>query len=207
MNIVILGAGTFGTAIGNSLATNLNNNVVIFFKNSKKVDEINSSNSNITCFPNKQLVKNLAASSDEEILKTANVIFIALPSNIILDYLYSVRDSLNKDTLFVNLSKGIFAGGETIVESIQNKLNIINTVTLKGPSFAVELLEHADTLLTLGYDLEKQKNIINQIISGTSMYIDFTNDIRGVELLSVIKNIYANRDNILYIHTHTHTHI
>ena len=53
MNIIILGAGAFGTAIGNSLAVNINNNVVIFSTNKQKVDEINTDNTNKSCFPNK----------------------------------------------------------------------------------------------------------------------------------------------------------
>ena len=191
MNIIILGAGTFGTAIGNALAVNVNNNVVIFSTNKQKVDEINTDNTNRSCFPNKQLTKTLTATANKKDIKNADIVFVALPSTVVIEYLLSIQSFLKKDVLLVNLSKGIFSGGETIVESIKNSLNVDNVVTLKGPSFAVELLEHADTLLTLGYAKESQRNMISQIIKDTSMHIDFTTDIRGVELLSVIKNIYA----------------
>ena len=164
MNIIILGAGTFGTAIGNALAVNVTNNVVIFSTNKQKVDEINTDNTNRSCFPNKQLTKTLTATANKKDIKNADIVFVALPSTVVIEYLLSIQSFLKKDVLLVNLSKGIFSGGETIVESIKNSLNVDNVVTLKGPSFAVELLEHADTLLTLGYAKESQRNMISQII-------------------------------------------
>ena len=70
-------------------------------------------------------------------------------------------------------------------------MNFNNVVTLKGPSFAVEVIEHADTLLTLGFTNKEQSNLIYKAIKDTSLYIDSTNDIQGVELLSVMKNVFA----------------
>ena len=52
-------------------------------------------------------------------------------------------------------------------------------------------MEHADTLLTLGYSTNEQYELINNAIKDTALYIDCTTDIRGVEVLSVLKNIYA----------------
>ena len=43
MNILVLGGGTFGTAIANELSVNTENNVVLFSRNQQKVDEINLS--------------------------------------------------------------------------------------------------------------------------------------------------------------------
>jgi glycerol-3-phosphate dehydrogenase (NAD(P)+) len=191
MNILVLGAGTFGTAIANELSVNTINNVVLFSRNEGKVEEINNCNTNKSCFPNKHLTKILSATSDKNDIKKADVIFIALPSSVIIENLGSLHSYFKKDVLLVNLSKGLFANGVTIVECIQEQLQITNIVTLKGPSFAVEVMEHADTLLTLGYSNNQQYEIINKIIKHTSLHIDCTNDIRGVEVLSVLKNIYA----------------
>ena len=65
MNILVLGAGTFGTAIANALSVNIENNVVLFSRNKEKVDEINSYNTNKSCFPNKHLTKHLTATFDK----------------------------------------------------------------------------------------------------------------------------------------------
>ena len=191
MNILVLGGGTFGTAIANELSVNTENNVVLFSRSQKKVDEINTYHSNKSCFPNKRLTKSLSATSDKNEIKKSDVVFIALPSNVIIENLLVLKSYFNKEALFVNLSKGLFSEGVTVVECIQEKLGITNIVTLKGPSFAVEVMEHADTLLTLGYSTNLQYEVINKIIKNTSLHIDCTSDIRGVEVLSVLKNIYA----------------
>jgi glycerol-3-phosphate dehydrogenase len=191
MNIIVLGAGTFGTAIGNELSVNKDNNVILFSRNKDKVNEINTLHTNKSCFPNKHLTKSLSATLDKNKIKNADVIFIALPSSVIIEILNALKLHFNENVLLVNLSKGLLADGVTIVESIQQKLGITNIATLKGPSFAVELMEHADTLLTLGYSTNQQYEIVNTIIKDTSLHIDCTKDIRGVEVLSVLKNIYA----------------
>jgi len=191
MNILVLGAGTFGTAIANELSVNTENKVVLFSRNQLKVDEINTNNTNKSCFPNKHLTKFLSATSDKNEIKNVDVIFIALPSSVIIENLNILKSYLKEDVLLVNLSKGLFSDGVTIVESIQMSIGIDNVVTLKGPSFAVEVMEHADTLFTLGYTTNTQYQIMNSIIKGTSLHLDCTTDIRGVEVLSVLKNIYA----------------
>ena len=191
MNIIALGAGTFGTAIANELSVNTENKVTLFSRNQEKVKEINEFQTNKSCFPNKHLTKHLKASSDKECIKDADVVFIALPSSVIIENLIALKSFFKDDVLFVNLSKGLFEGGVTIVESVKEKLNTDNVVALKGPSFAVEVMEHAETLLTLGYSTKEQYEIINKIIIDTALHIDCTTDIRGVEVLSVLKNIYA----------------
>ena len=50
MNIIVLGAGTFGTAIANELSFNSFNDVSLYSRNSKKVEEINTLNTNKICF-------------------------------------------------------------------------------------------------------------------------------------------------------------
>ena len=191
MNILVLGAGAFGTAIANELSVNTENNVVLFSRNKEKVDEINNFHTNKSCFPNKHLTKFLSATSDVSMLQNADVIFIALPSSVIIESLTQLKKNFKKDVLLVNLSKGLFADGVTIVESIQEHLGISNVVSLKGPSFAVEVMEHAETLLTLAYSHQEQYILINKAIKNTALHIDITTDIKGVEVLSVLKNIYA----------------
>jgi glycerol-3-phosphate dehydrogenase (NAD(P)+) len=191
MNILVLGAGTFGTAIANELSVNNDNNVVLFSRDKDKVFEINTNHSNKSYFPNKHLTKFLRASSSKEDIKDAEVIFVALPSSAITEVLVELNSNLRSDVLIVNLSKGLLSEGVTIVDKIKQLLNTENVVTLKGPSFAIEVMEHADTLLTLGYTTEAQYKLINNIVKNTSLHIDCTNDINGVEVLSVLKNIYA----------------
>ena len=190
-NIFVLGAGIFGTAIANELAVNSRNNVLLFSRNQEKVDEINEYNTNKSCFPNKQLNKSLKATSNRELIKNAEVIFIALPSFAIIDTLNKFKRYIENNPIVVNLSKGLFSPNLTIVDEIRRALETDNVTTLKGPSFAIEIMEHAETLLTLGYSKDYQLSRIRDVFKETVIHIDSTNDIKGVEMVSVLKNIYA----------------
>ena len=191
MNIFIIGSGTFGTAIANELSNNSDNNVILFSRSIEKVNEINNSHTNKKYFPNKKLNLSLISTGDCSDITSADIIFIALPSSVLKDALVDFKNYISPNQLLVNLSKGIYKDGNTIVDFLKEFLNSKNIVTLKGPSFAVEIMEHANTLLTLGYSTENQKELISKIFMYTNIHFDSTTDIRGVEILSAIKNIYA----------------
>ena len=80
MNISIIGGGSFGTSIGNQLANNPLNKVILFVRNNEQANEINELNTNKKYFPNIRLNKFLLASTDVKIIEKADIIFLALPS-------------------------------------------------------------------------------------------------------------------------------
>jgi glycerol-3-phosphate dehydrogenase (NAD(P)+) len=191
MKICIVGAGSFGTAIASQLASNKLNDLILFSRNEDQVLEINESNSNVKYYPNIILNKNIKATSDRSQIAKADVVFIAIPS-VEIKNIVNVEPFFSDKALIVNLSKGIFDGGETIVEYLNKKSKSNNNIiTMKGGTFAEEMMNNSPSLFTLGFNTIEQYHTIKRIIDGTNVYIDYTSDIRGVELLSVLKNIYA----------------
>lgn len=191
MNVFVIGAGVFGTAISNELSLNSDNKVLLYARSKKKVQEINNSNTNTNYLPNKILSTCLNATNNPQEIKRADLIFIALPSYAIADVIDKFKALINKDQIVINLSKGIFKSGQFIIDYLFKNLDTENIVSLKGPSFAIEISKKAPTLLTLGYKNNIQKSLINNVFSNSNIYIEYTNDIYGVEILSVVKNIYA----------------
>ena len=127
MNIIILGAGAFGTAIGNALAVNVNNNVVIFSTNKQKVDEINMDNTNKSCFPNKQLTKTLTATTNKKDIKNADIVFVALPSTVVIEYLLSIRSFL-----ISSISEGIsFVDNALESEDVKSTIEVVKRLGIK----------------------------------------------------------------------------
>jgi len=191
MNIYILGGGSFGTAMGNQLSINKNNNVKLFVRNEEQLKEINSLNTNRRFFPNKLLNENLLATSNVKDLVKAEILFIALPSKEIIPFFKNIKAYLNKNVLIVNLSKGIFKKGKTITDYLKEEVGFSQVISMKGPTFASELINNSHSIFTLGLEAKSQFLLIEKVIKGTNIHVDYTTDIRGVELLSVIKNIYA----------------
>lgn len=191
MKILIFGGGAMGTAIGNQLAYNQNNHVTLLLRDIVKVNEINNYHTNSTYFPNKTLNPLLKATDNVALAESCNIIFIALPSSVILEESLRLKELISKNTLIVNLSKGLFKEGVTIVDRLKEILEHNNVVTMKGASFAVEMVDRLPTLFTLGFETKKQITVIKTILENTNIYVDYTMDIRGVELLSALKNVYA----------------
>jgi glycerol-3-phosphate cytidylyltransferase len=190
-NVYILGGGSFGTAFGNQLASNNNNKVVLFVRSEIQEKEINESQSNKKYFPNKRLNPSLSATCKESDLSKANLIFISLPSKEIKKVIKNCASFIKKETLIINLSKGVYEGGETIVDYISTVLSNNNIITMKGPTFSSELINNSHSIFTLGLDSKSQYYKIDSVLKNTNIHIDYTTDIKGVEILSVLKNIYA----------------
>lgn len=191
MKILIIGGGSFGTAMAQELASNRNLNIRLLFKTQIEADSFNAAKINQTYFPNRPMDETIIGVFDWHEVKDADAVFIAVPAKNIPEVAKSIRTYLQPNTLVVNLAKGIFENGETLVEYLEKELKHPNIVSLKGPSFAAEMINRQATLMTLGFTSRQQLSKMREIIVDTNIFLDYTSDIRGVELLSALKNIYA----------------
>ncbi len=189
-NIVIIGAGTIGTALGNTLAKKRDYSVTLLSSEKEVVDSINKSHYNSKYFPNIKISKFLKATTDNKILGNADIVFLAIPSNVTVDYTVSLREYIPEDAILLNMAKGFSKGYHTITESLSSQLP--NPVcSFKGPTFARELINKLPTAFTVGSEHIEHDGIFNDLFSNTPIHVDFTKDVKGVELLSILKNIYA----------------
>ena len=191
MNIIIIGSGSFATAMANQLSINQKNSILMLVRNEAVVDEININHTNNTYFPNKFLNEQIKATTEYEFLKDADVVFIALPTKVIIKTFKKISEFINPSSLIVNLSKGIYKNGLTINEALKKYVNSNNIISFKGPTFAVEIFDNNPSMFTLAFKEASQYLVIKEITSGTNIYFDYTSDTKGIEYLSAIKNIYA----------------
>ena len=188
--IVFIGSGAIATAIGDVLAAKNKDEIYLLSIENQVIEMVNKLHVNTTYFPKCKLSENLRATDDKNVLLEANVIFLAIPSNAVVGYLKENKDYINPTALLVNLAKGFGSGEEIIPDSI--KLFIFNPfMTLKGPSFAREIINRQDTGLTAATTDESLYKIITDVFDDTPIRTDFTNDVTGVEYASILKNIYA----------------
>jgi glycerol-3-phosphate dehydrogenase (NAD(P)+) len=189
-NIVFLGAGSIGTALGNSLAVRSDLNVSLLSIEKDVVETITTSHINQKYFPNIRLNHALNATTDQNILKDADVVFIGIPSVAVVEYMQVIRLLLPEKAILVNLAKGFGCHDQIISQCLSEHLP--NPVcALKGPSFAREIINNSPTAFTLAStDIELCK-LLEPIFDETNLFVDTTNDLLGVEIVSILKNIYA----------------
>lgn len=188
--ICIAGAGSIGTALGQVLSPCSHLDVTLLSIESDVVTDINTSHVNRSYFPQIRLDRNLKATVDESILSSSEIIFLALPSSVVIPYIIRCKDQINPKAILVNLAKGFAENHETIVDDLNSSLD--NPVcSLKGPTFARELINNMPTAMTCGAYDKEIFNKLDSVFKGTTIHLDYTSDVAGVEILSILKNIYA----------------
>jgi len=189
-NVVILGAGSIGTAMGQVLAPKETLTVTLLTIEADVAESIHDFHVNSKYFPNIRLHPKLMATTNDHVMETAGILFLALPSLVVVDYLKQHLQVLNEDAIMVNLAKGFCKENKIICDCLRGTFT--NPVcALKGPTFAREIINSSPTGFTLAAEHQDMFKVFSDLFAGTNIFLDFSNDIRGVELLSILKNIYA----------------
>ncbi len=185
--IIVAGAGSFGTAVAERLAWNRNNKVILHTIEEDVLLDINNNHQNTKYFPTKFLNIGITATSDDAIFSKADVIFLALPSKVIVPFSLRIKANTTTEPLIINLAKGMSDEGAFITEDIPFK----RKASMKGPSFAIETMNGFPTSFTFGGASEDYDYFKNTILPHTGFTLDWTEDTRSVELCSILKNMYA----------------
>lgn len=197
--MVIVGAGSIGTALGHVIAKKRTEPLYLLTIEEDVAEAINKSRVNPRYFPAVKLAKTLKATTDPAILREAEIVFIGIPSLVAVDYLQENRNHLNPDAILVNLAKGFSRDQRTITE-VLTELFPNPAVAMKGPSFAREIINRLPTGFTIGSQVPEHRAVFRELFQDTPVDTDFSDDVRGVELLSILKNIYAIAMGIIDAH-------
>ncbi len=188
--VVFVGSGAIATALGNILASDEDVNVWLLSIEKEVIQSINEQHINSSYFPNFQLNPLLKATDDKAVMTNADIIFLGIPSTSIVSYLYENKAFISSAALLVNLAKGFGPDHKLIPEVVEGFMP--NPVlVMKGPSFAREIINRQPTAFTIASGNESQFATFSELFEGTSIYLDFSTDVKGVEFASILKNIYA----------------
>ncbi|HMM11975.1 MAG TPA: 2-dehydropantoate 2-reductase N-terminal domain-containing protein [Bacteroidales bacterium] len=188
--IVFVGSGAIATALGNILASDEDFEVQLLSQEPEVIASINQEHVNEAYFPNIQLTPLLKATADKQILTSADLVFLAIPSVAVTSYLEENKELIPRSAILVNLAKGFGPERRLLPDAIADIMpNAL--VSLKGPSFAREILNRQPTALTAASENSEVFEVMQDLFDNTPVYLDFSTDIRGVEYASILKNIYA----------------
>ncbi len=175
--------------MGNALAR-AGHEVCLYTIEDHVARDINNKHYNPDYFPNARLDEKLSATMDARELNKADILFLAIPSVITVDFVLQNQKHISEDVLLVNLAKGFGCGKLTISACLEKMVK--NPVgALKGPTFAREIMNGAPTAMTFAAREKAHFEMISSLFRNTPIYLDFTTDVNGVEYLSILKNIYA----------------
>lgn len=185
--IVIAGAGVFGTAMAERLSWNTTNTVILWSIEEDVVDDINKNHRNTKYFPTHFLNTSIRATTDKQIFRHADCILLVIPSKAIVPFTEEIKSLTKSTCMVINLAKGMSDEGAFITEQIP----FTHTASMKGPTFAIEVLHGLPSSFTFGGKKEDYEVFKHEVLKDTGLYLDYTADIRSVELMSILKNMYA----------------
>jgi len=124
--------------------------------------------------------------------KKVDIAFFAVPTQSIREAMANNLPFFDEQTIIVNCSKGIEEGTHLLPHQIISGFNVpVRYLTLIGPSFAKDIVNHDPTIVSLGYkDLETAK-IVEKLIATPYFTPYKTSGYKTLELAGAMKNVYA----------------
>lgn len=191
--IIVIGAGAWGTALANVVAEN-NHNICLIANSQKISDAINTDLHNNTFLPNVKLNANIRSSVDlAGEIKDANYVFIAIPSNAVLDLFAELKHLKSPENCgFVICTKGLEHSSlqffhQVFEENFAGK----NYAILSGPNFAIEVANQQPSITTIASKNENFAFKIIDILKNNYFKPQFSSCVLTAEICGVVKNIMA----------------
>ena len=186
-NCLIIGSGSWGTALANVLAKN-NIKTTMWSRNEIIKNQINKSNLNKKYFPNFKLSKKIKCISGPFKADNFNFVFYVIPASEFESFSnkYLKNQKFNN---FIICSKGLSSNGEYLTSLVKKQLSVKKLYFLSGPSFADEVLKGLPTALSLSSN--KSMYQLGQLFMNTNIRIYYSKNMETIEYLSVMKNLYA----------------
>lgn len=194
-SITVLGVGTWGTALAAVLARN-GHNVRIWDINSEVLTELQNTGRNSQYLPDIQLPRGMQAYPDlKEALEGEGLrnILIAVPSHVFSNLLQKIKPLLTEEQAIITATKGLEPKTGEFLHQIAEKIlgPTVPYAVLSGPSFAREVALGLPTAVTIAssnlpYALEIADYFRNPLFA-----VYTTQDVLGVQLGAVVKNVLA----------------
>lgn len=189
--IVVLGGGSFGTAIANISSEN-ENIVFQWMRDASRAEEINRLHENKRYMPGYKLNASLCATSEIDIVKDAEAVFFSIPSKSFREVVKKARPFIHSDQLLISTTKGIESGTFKLMSEILAEEFPQNPVgVLSGPNLAKEVGNHQLTATVIASESPRIRTRVQELLGCRYFRVYANVDTYGVELGGALKNIYA----------------
>ncbi|WP_026919232.1 NAD(P)H-dependent glycerol-3-phosphate dehydrogenase [Gordonia shandongensis] len=194
MRAVVMGAGSWGTAVAKVLA-DAGNDVTIWARRPELVEQIASGHENPDYLPGITLPDDLRGeTSMPAALDGAELVVCAVPSQSLRGNLEQWRDHLPADAILLSLAKGVeISTGKRMSEVIAEVTDFParQIAVLSGPNLAKEVAQGQPAATVIACTDEQQAERV-QAAFATGYFRPYTNtDVVGCEIGGAAKNVIA----------------
>jgi glycerol-3-phosphate dehydrogenase (NAD(P)+) len=190
--VAVLGGGSFGTAIANIVADN-QHEIRMWVRDEDAARELNESHINTRYLADFKLNPNIYAMTGlQEVVESADVVFVAIPSRAFVEVVRQIRPWLRPEQILVSTTKGIQADGFRLMSQIlRDETGMAQIGALSGPNLAKEIMARMLTGTVIASESSQVRTVIQELLSCPYFRVYANSDVFGVELGGALKNIYA----------------
>ena len=192
--VAILGAGSWGTALGMVLADN-GHTVRLWGHEEEHVAEINREQANNRYLPGVELPEGITAYYDlEEALEGVETVVFDVPTKAFREVARRVKSIVKNKITIVHVSKGIEPDSLLrISEMLEEEIADItkDIIVLSGPSHAEEVSRRIPTTVTVASKNMEAAQGIQDLFMNQNFRVYTNQDLVGVEIGGALKNIIA----------------
>jgi glycerol-3-phosphate dehydrogenase (NAD(P)+) len=195
MNVAVLGAGAWGTALAKVLADK-RFPTRLWSHRREVADTINEQRVNTRYLPTAELPSALRATHDlEEALHGADLVVVVIPSHGLRAVMRDARRHVPAAALLCSASKGIendslMLMSDVLLEELGHQVQPRLTY-LSGPSFAKEVAQRMPTTVVIAGTSERETETVQHSFATDRFRTYASHDVTGVEIGGAIKNVIA----------------
>ena len=195
LKVGVIGAGSLGTAISQTISENVKE-LLLHVRKQDLCDDINNTGYNTHYYPSQKLNENIKATTKLNDLNECDIIFLAIPSSAFRETLKNLKEVISDDVILVTTAKGIeYPSLKTMGDLIAEYFDE-NYVVLSGPNFASEIMLNQPTVTNIASRKPENSKKVKEVLTTQRFKVKIINDIRGIELCGVLKNINAIANGI-----------
>ncbi len=202
-SIGVIGAGSFGTAISNILAEN-NPSILLYARTAERAAKVEKSRLSA----GQKLHENVEATNDlSRIGKECDIIFPIIPSANFRDMIKQLSPFLKPYHILIHGTKGFDLNESvrkislenpisrdqvrTMSEVIAEESSVVRVGCLAGPNLSREMAQSKPAASVVASQFDEVIQIGQKLLKNDRFLIYGSNDLIGIELCGILKNIIA----------------
>ena len=187
MDVAVVGAGSWGTALALVLARG-GHAVTFYGRPSEAFNALKACRENLHYLPGYVLPESVQFHTIPDSPIQAEVAIVAVPSSAIRD----VLPALPPEGVVCIASKGLdAASGRVLSEVVAEGVPDAKIVALSGPNLAVELAQGIPTVAVAASPDPKAADKTRALFMGPNYRVYVSDDMKGVQLAGSLKNVMA----------------
>lgn len=193
-DIVVVGAGSYGTALAICLARN-GNKTLLWARDNNHIEQMQKQRSNEKYLPGVEFPEKLELSADlSKVISASTNILVVVPSHAFSDMLNQIKPYLLPEAKLAWATKGLDHETGRLLQDVAQEIlgEAISLAVLSGPTFAKEMAAGMPTAISMSSTDEDFVSELSQRLHCEKRFRVYrNNDFIGVQLGGAVKNVIA----------------